>query len=127
MPTVDPTAELWTRSGEALAAHLDAEELSLRQLAHDLNVSHETVRKWKSGSPIDSRHVLTVARVANYPFHLRAELVAHLLDVPVDELDELLGVKAVLEAARNVVFEGRCRELEANLEVLSEALDRLDP
>lgn len=91
MPT-KPAANppLWDRTGEALESFFDASSLSLRELAGDLNVSHETLRKWVKGSPIGSRHVLTVARVAKFPVELRREVVAYLLDVEVEDLVELL-------------------------------------
>jgi transcriptional regulator with XRE-family HTH domain len=92
--TQRPNAELWTRSGDALALYLKSSELTLRQLGEDLNVSHETVRKWTRGAPIGARHLWTVARIADFDLELRRELVAHLLDLELEDLRELVGLES---------------------------------
>ena len=96
-PTAATRVPLWGRTGRALEAFLDSSSLSLRDFAGDLNVSHETLRKWAKGAPIASRHVLTVARIARFPSELRREIVAHLLDVELEDLVDLLGADEEVE------------------------------
>lgn len=86
-------SKLWRSSGDALARYLKTSELTLRQLGEDLNVSHETVRKWTNGSPIAARHLLTVCRIADFDLELRRRLVAHLLDLELEDLGDLVGLE----------------------------------
>lgn len=93
MTTQRKRSKLWRSSGDALAQYLKKSELTLRQLGEDLNVSHETVRKWTNGSPIGVRHLFTVARIADFDLELRRKLVAHLLDLELEDLRDLVGLE----------------------------------
>ena len=98
MTTAQPqTVDAWSRSGEAFRAYLERESLSPVQASKDFSVSRQTIHNWTSGGRIDRRHLFDVFRVAQYPRSLRWELVAHLLDVEIEDLVDLLGADEEVE------------------------------
>ncbi len=85
-----PTAEIWRQSGAALTAYLKENDISHRAFAEDMGVTHEAVRNWKNGRIISSRHLWSVALVANYPPALCVRLIAQELDVTRGQLLKLI-------------------------------------